>query len=605
MTTPSSHSGIQITEVRVRNYRSLKSVDMQLGPFTVLIGENNSGKTSLLEALFAAIGAGRRVITQDDVFLDNGESKVPKDREVLIDILIHPVNEEGILGTFPEGSFWVELWGSGIAQYHDTDNDFVAIRTRTFWNHGKAEYVTERRFLKEWPDSDSIENAQVQTSQVTARHLEPMAFYLMDAKRDIHDELQNRSSFWHKLISEPGLSDQKIGEIEETLSKLNQEIIDGSDVLTHVQGHLNDLYQTVSANKGDVSITPLARHMRDLNRGMDISFCTRDAQTFPLSRHGMGTRSIAAILTFRAYSNWRQMNADGGIHSFLALEEPEAHLHPQAQRAIFQQIEAIPGQRIISTHSPYVASRADIGNFRHFKKNGSTTHVTQLDVSDLNKDDIRKINRMVLNTRGELLFARALVFFEGETEEQALPIFAEQFWGQSPCSLGISFIPVEGYKGYLPFVRLAKSFEIPWYIFSDGEEDPIRWISRTLKKVGNPEEPENNHNVFIIPDNKNFEGYLADEKYKDIIIETIIEVQSVNENHIDALKQQWANETDKLAAIKTELSKAGNKTKYATPVAAAISNMDDIALKFPPLVRELFDQMAADLDLTPTHEAPE
>lgn len=598
MATSSANSGIQVTEVRVRNFRSLQNVDITLDAFTVLIGENNSGKTSLLEALFAAIGSGRRVINKDDIFLDYGESKVPKKREIIIDILIHPVNEKSILDTFPEGSFWTELWGIGIAQdqNHD-DNDFVAIRTKTAWNDGKAEYVTERRFLKEWLDPDNIEKAQTQPNQVTARHLEPIALYLMDAKRDIQDELQNRSSFWHKLVSEPGLSDKEISKIEKTLNSLNQKIIDGSKVLSHVQEHLNDLYQTVSAKKGDVSITPLARHMRDLNRGMDISFCTKDAQTFPLARHGMGTRSLAAILTFRAYSNWRQMKADGSVHSLLALEEPEAHLHPQAQRAILQQIKAIPGQRIISTHSPYVASQADISNFRHFKKNGAVANVTRLDTKTLNADDIRKINRMVLNTRGELLFARALVFLEGETEEQALPIYAQQFWGQSPCSLGISFIAVSSNAGYLPFVRLAECYKIPWYIFSDGEKDTVLWVSKTLKKVGRSKKPEDNQNVFIIPDGRDFEGLLSSEDYQDIITKVIIQVNRANKAHQQVLEKKWEDEGDKLAAIETELSKY--KTKYAAPVAEAIVNLDDDTLKLPLLIRSLFEQMAKDLDLKP------
>jgi len=601
MTTAPIKSGIQITEVRIRNFRSLQYVDITLDSFTVLIGENNSGKTSFLEAIFAAIGAGRRVIGSDDVFLDNGESKVPKDRDVIIDILIHPVDDDGgIIDAFPEGSFWTELWGSGISQDLNTDNDFVAIRTKTSWNAGKAEYVTERHFLQEWPDSVDVEKSSLASTRVTARQLEPIALYLMDARRDIHEELQNRSSFWHKLISDPGLSDKKVGEIEKTLSDLNQEIIDGSKVLSHVQEHLNDLYQTVSAKKGDVSITPLARHMRDLSRGMDISFRTKDSQTFPLSRHGMGTRSLAAILTFRAYSEWRQMNSDGAVHSLLALEEPEAHLHPQAQRAIFQQIKAIPGQRIVSTHSPYVASQADISNFRHFKKEGAITYVTQFDTSLLNANDIRKINRMVLNTRGELLFARALVFCEGDTEEQALPIFAEKFWGQNPCSFGISFIPVDGYKAYLPFVRLAECFEIPWYIFSDGEEDCVRWVSKTLKNVGKPKDPKDNENVFIIPDSKDFEGYLTSEDYQDILIDTIIQVGKANDSHQDILEQKWKDEENKLVAIKTELSK--NKTKYATPVAEAISGMNDNTLRFPLLVRSLFDKMSADLGLKPAHE---
>src|ERR1700720_2048800 len=55
----SEFSGIVIREVRVRNYRCLRSVDVELDLLTVLIGQNNAGKTSFLNALFAAIGAGR------------------------------------------------------------------------------------------------------------------------------------------------------------------------------------------------------------------------------------------------------------------------------------------------------------------------------------------------------------------------------------------------------------------------------------------------------------------------------------------------------------------------------------------------------------------
>nr|MBC8274217.1 AAA family ATPase [Chloroflexota bacterium] len=63
MTIILKHSGIKIVQVRVRNFRSLKQVDVSLDDITVLIGENDSGKTSFLEALYAAIGSDRRFIS--------------------------------------------------------------------------------------------------------------------------------------------------------------------------------------------------------------------------------------------------------------------------------------------------------------------------------------------------------------------------------------------------------------------------------------------------------------------------------------------------------------------------------------------------------------
>src|ERR1700730_15614950 len=59
----SESSGILIKEIRIRHFRCLRAVDVELDPLTILIGQNNSGKTSFLSALGAAIGAGHRVIS--------------------------------------------------------------------------------------------------------------------------------------------------------------------------------------------------------------------------------------------------------------------------------------------------------------------------------------------------------------------------------------------------------------------------------------------------------------------------------------------------------------------------------------------------------------
>lgn len=65
--THSRTSGITIVMVRVLNFRCLREIEIPLGPTTVLIGENNSGKTSFLEALHAAIGNGQRHFSEEDL----------------------------------------------------------------------------------------------------------------------------------------------------------------------------------------------------------------------------------------------------------------------------------------------------------------------------------------------------------------------------------------------------------------------------------------------------------------------------------------------------------------------------------------------------------
>lgn len=398
-------SGIRIVEVRVRNFRSLRSIDLTLARLTVLIGPNNSGKTSFLEALFAAMGAGRRVLNRDDIFISPEEGNLPQNRSILIDVLIKPTDNKGeFCDNFPEGSYWLNLWRNGIAQ-DDADNDFMAFRTRLRWKHESGEYSIERQFLREWvSDSSKIEDVEVisEAGMVSTKQLEPLALHFMDAKRDIDDDMKRQGSFWRRMTNDLGLSESDIKSFEKTLTKINEEIVEKSGVLKHLKYTLDDLYSIMSGECEGVELAPVARKLRDLTKGIDVNFTTQGSQTFPLVRHGMGTRSMASILVFRAFMEWRSLLAkEDAVHPMLALEEPEAHLHPQAQRALFNQIMEIPGQIIISTHSPYVAAHAEFGDLRHFRKNGADTTVKAIDFSDLKPDDLQKMKWKVLNTRGK------------------------------------------------------------------------------------------------------------------------------------------------------------------------------------------------------------
>ncbi len=611
VTTTPQDCHITIRTVRIRNFRSLRSVDVDLDDLTLLLGENNSGKTSFLEAVHAAIGAGPRSISADDVFLAPEESKVPQDREIIIDLLIKPITSDGeTLDSFPAGSYWLKLWGNAVSQ-DEQDNDFVAIRVRFRWDVSQGEYVVERKFLGNWVKDPALwSDAKVKeiAGTVSSTQIQPIALYMMDAKRDARDEIQNRGSFWYKLTSTADLKPDQIEKFEKILTDLNSEIISGSGVLSHIQDHLNEIHRTIPSDKGSVSIDPLTRHLRDLSRGIDVNFATKGAQAFPLARHGMGTRSMAAVLIFRAYMTWKQKNAGSdAVHPMLALEEPEAHLHPQAQRAFFYEIKQIPGQRIVSTHSPYIASQLQIEKIRHFRKAAAETEVHQLDTTDIQEDDLQKINRIVMATRGDLLFARVLILFEGETEDQAIPIFAEHYWQRNPGSIGISLIGVGGSGNYLPFLRLASSYGIPWYIFSDGESDAVKKLESALKKIGIPNSRA--PNIFVLPNEYNFETYLISEGYEDAIIkmlETYHREPEYFKNWINKMHGQAKNRTQLRDYKSTDWRKTAlidiltdSKTLYGAPLARAILELTDSERQIPTLLRNLFDKISADLSSEP------
>jgi putative ATP-dependent endonuclease of the OLD family len=588
-------SGIAIVRVRIRNYRCLRAVTVPLQNTTVLIGENNVGKTSFIDAIHAAIGSGVKSLSEDDIFISHDETMPPKDRDVTIDLLIRPVDAGGtVLNEFPDGSPWTELWGNGIAQ-DDRGHDQIIIRTKLSWTISKGEYVAERHFLREWSATeDEAAAAPKMTAPLASQHIEPLALFALDAKRDVVDDLRSRSSLWAKLVSDPGLPKEAIEEIEAALSALNEKIVQNSAVLSHVETHLHTVAHILQCDDEGISITPVARHLRDLNRGMDVRLSMKGASSFPLAKQGMGTRSLATMLLFRAYMTWKQKTLRGdALHPFVSIEEPEVHLHPHAQRALFQQIRQIPGQKLVSTHSPYVSSQAGITEFLHLMKEGSETRVTWCNVIDpttgdelLTREDLRRIDREVMNTRGDILFCRCLVLFEGETEEQAVPGFAASRWGHHPNELGISFVGVGGSGKYLAFLRLANGLRIPWVVLCDGEPDAISALDAALAKLHEPA-AASNPRVVILPNGQCFEAYVAtaDPAYLDVLKAMIVDNRAQNARHRVALEREWA--TRGATEVIAELQ--GSKTLYGARLPGAFVTLADERLRVPEMICKALD----------------
>ena len=290
---PPKSSGVKVIAIRVADFRSLTNLEVKLDSLTVLVGPNNTGKTSLLDALQFAIGANRRFLGKEDIRLGQDEVDVPKDRKAIIDILIRPVGADGsIVETFPEGSFWTGLWGTGIAQ-DEQQNDMVGMRSVLEWSDVHGDYRTTRKFLKEWKSFGDWQSAE-DGETVSAAHIEPIALHYIDAKRDLDDDLRTRGSFWRRLTDDLGLSDEDIERLENTLTEVNRTIVDKSKVLQHLRDNLIELRRVISFEKAGIDIAPVPRHLRDLSRGVDVSL------------------QLGRCVGFSSYTTWHG-NAEFGI----------------------------------------------------------------------------------------------------------------------------------------------------------------------------------------------------------------------------------------------------------------------------------------------------
>lgn len=601
-------SGLRVTTVRVSNFRGLAFVEVALDDLTVIVGANNAGKSSFLDAISVAIGAQRKPVGKDDIHLMAGEGDVPKERTAIIDLLIRPVDDQGgEAANFPRGSYWLEVFGTGVSQDANYA-DFIGIRATIAWSMALGEYKVERKFLKEWLPAETFRDAE-EKDRVSAAQIDPIAMHYIDAKRDMDEELRARASFWRRLTDDLGLDEPAVAEAEKLLSELNQQLVAESAVLKHVGDHLGGIKGVLAGRGTAVEISPVARRLRDLSKGLDVNISGADNLSFPLARHGMGTRSLASLLVFQAFTSWRSEQAKRDhnvVHPFLALEEPEAHLHPHAQRSLFAQIKSMPAQVVVSTHSPYFASQAKICQFRLFRKDGAASKAVCLDTSTIDAKDIRKIEQKLMLTRGDILFSSGILLFEGETEECALPVLAQKYWGSSIHELGLSFVPVNG-TDYFPLLWLASKLGIPWFILSDAEPAILAKLDASLQRAG-----FGTHgvcpNVIPMAPGNNFEAQLVADGYGAEIEAAFNEEFETNDYLGDFMKKMQGRPLNKeklrdysgengrtlamLHALKLE------KTRMAVPVASQIAQLAEPARCIPPRVQGMFDVISEALGLS-------
>lgn len=583
--------GILIDQIRISGLRGLKDFKMPLKQTTVLTGVNNVGKTTILKALQIALGS-RAFLENDDFHITTDEQV----DEIIVDIRIIPTNEYGVrVNEFSED--WEAVFGASMIKF-DSELAYCPLRTVVSYDPIGSTFNTEQSILNQWEPTATEQWQDIKGKKKTGV-IKEMPFFYEEAQRDIVEDLKLKTSFVGKMLSDVAKSYTKsdIEALEEIIKELNLDAIEKSSILTTIQTSLNGVASTMDTSES-VNISPFSKKIRDLNKTLSIHY-GKSENSFGMEYHGMGTRSWSSLLTLKAFVAHNKSLSDTDAKPFfpiIAIEEPEAHLHPNAQKKLYKQISEIPGQKIISTHSQFIAASANLDEVIGLYKKGDIIEWGNICVSDLSKEELRKIRQKVINTRGEVFFSKALVLFEGETEEQALPIIAGKHLGCDVFELGINMIGVGGAGQYLPFIRLAETFNIPWYIFSDGEDLPVADMSNAVNTVRGAafSTIQNEMNVFIIEDKKDFEKYICNSHIDDIkrvYQENLLIIHKESpQQKKDAIVREIARktETDILQYAKS------NKTECALIFAEAIRISEQ---PLPQLVVNLCEKIKTDLGL--------
>lgn len=188
---------------------------------------------------------------------------------------------------------------------------------------------------------------------------------------------------------------------------------------------------------------------------------------------GLGTLNrlfMASELLHLQKKNWN------GLRLGL-IEELEAHLHPQAQMQIIEALQAEKNiQLILTTHSPNLASKLKLENLILCASNNAFALGTEY--TQLEKDDYKFLERFLDATKANLFFAKGVIFVEGWAEEILIPSIANKLKSQGVIQnnlteAGVSIVNI-GNTAFLRYSRIflrkdgdTQTLDIPVSIITD------------------------------------------------------------------------------------------------------------------------------------------
>ena len=467
---------MRLSKVRIRNFRCIRDISVDLDDTTVLIGENNSGKTAFLDAIRICLSQLRarsgRVFHEYDYHLRD-EAATPADSEAIVIELsfIEPDRES-----------WhdelIQELGS-IAVLGDDDRYRVQFRTRSGFDLDNNDFVSEWEFLD--AQGNALEGRAASASQLnTMQRLAPV-FYL-SALRDAAAHFAPRGRFWRNFLSESSIPDSDRHRLEQEFATLNDELISAHRPLSDVRTRLEDAKKVIDFGAGDaVKIDALPTKLFSLLSRTQVSLASPEGAKIPVDRQGEGTQSLAVLLLFSAFLRSRLSDLDPIAEPVTALEEPEAHLHPSAIRALMQIVRELPGQKLVSSHSGDLLASVDPLAVRRFVRRDGGIDIHAIRAGTLDAEEMRKFDFHVRRSQGELLFARCWLLVEGETETVLFSGTADAN-GLDLERAGIRCVEF-GQTDVAMLAKVANDLGISWYCVVDNDSGESKYTGSLRAQI--------------------------------------------------------------------------------------------------------------------------